>query len=52
MEVMITMEYSTYAETLSGIEEIFFDETIDEELGYPEDHEYYEDDEYVASSLR
>lgn len=46
------MEYSTYANELSGIEVIFNDEAIDEELGYPEDHEYYEDDAYVASIYR
>ena len=28
---------------LSSSETIFDDEGIDEELGYPEDHEYYED---------
>ena len=32
-----------YSDELSGIEAIFSDESLDEELGYPEDHEYYED---------
>lgn len=32
-----------YSNELSSIEAIFSDESLDEELGYPEDHEYYED---------
>ena len=47
------MEYSTYAKELSCIGSLFEeDEKVDAELGYPEDHEYYEDDEYIASSYR
>ena len=46
------MNYSSYANELSQIEVIFEDEEIDEELGYPEDHEYYEDDTYIASIYR
>ncbi|MCR5078460.1 MAG: hypothetical protein K6B65_00825 [Bacilli bacterium] len=47
------MEYSTYAKELSSVDTLFKeDEQIDAELGYPEDHEYYEDDNYIASSYR
>lgn len=37
------MEEERYSSELSGIREIFDDESIDEELGFPEDHEYYEE---------
>lgn len=38
------MEYDNYVEKLAHIEPIFADdEKIDKELGYPEDHEYYEE---------
>ena len=46
------MNYSSYAEELSQIDVIFEDDEIDQELGYPEDHEYYEDDAYIASIYR
>lgn len=37
------MENERYGEELSKVEVLFNDEALDEELGYPEDQEYYED---------
>lgn len=37
------MENENYSNELAQIEVLFDDEKIDEEIGYCEDHEYYED---------
>lgn len=37
------MNEDRYSSALAEIEPIFHDEEIDEEIGYPEDQEYYED---------
>ena len=37
------MEYEHYGEELSKVATLFNDNSVDEELGYPEDQEYYED---------
>ncbi len=37
------MENANYSKELAEIEVLFNDEAIDEEIGYREDQEYYED---------
>jgi len=37
------MNYDRYNEELANTETIFNDDEVDKELGYPEEHEYYED---------
>lgn len=37
------MENEKYSAELHEIEPIFNDDDLDEELGYPEEQEYYED---------